>query len=596
MRTLPAFNSALELQYRQDPYLDAWILHFMTENNLDHQLNPQINASPEQLRFMVAMQEGQVFVPCPDEELRQLFSPRVTSELQSAYNRQWRRLAGFVHENVQDRYLWRRIIALCRHKYRMVLASPFMIPSRLMKRFLDIFLTQTSLTDPMQETKALYNQRAHEFTHSALMQGLMDSCPQEAGSCGSMQNLRRVLDLEELRRLMCLATWKGIWENPASDLKLEAEAVLQSCCEATAVLEGALPARGSRGQGLKILFLPDQSGGIMLDLMIVDSLLRQGHQVVLALKEGFYFQAPTFWDSEQDQVLAHGLEGSRQIAQSRISKNELLQQLRKSSFLVISDGTRERLNLYRVSVTFARAWKESDLVLAKGLDHYKQLILNSHEFSRDILCFYRENGHLQLHFKAKSSLAVHYTEAQILAKAEEILQQMRQAKARGNKVMFYSAIIGSIPGQTSTAIRALNVYVDYLRQRLPKTLIINPAEYFEPGLDADDLMYMWERVQRSGLIDVWRFQSVQDIEKSFELLQEEMPTAWIGKDATFSTGCTKEMRIALEMQKVYPELQIIGPDPAKFFRRREYGIGKFFDAAISGENPGNSVGSKIGGR
>ncbi|MFO8031095.1 MAG: hypothetical protein R6U22_00970 [Desulfohalobiaceae bacterium] len=596
MKTLPTFKSPLELQYRQNPYVDAWILHFMTENNLEHQLNPQINASPEQLKFMVALQEEQVFVPCPDEELRQLFSSRVTPELQAAYNRQWRRLAGFVHENVQDRYLWRRIIALCRHKYRMVLASPFMIPSRLMKRFLDIFLTQTSLTDPLQEKKALYNQRAQEFRHSGLLYSLLDVCPEDANRCASLQRLRRVLDIEELRRLMCLATWKQIWEKPASSMDLDSEAVLQSCPEAKSTLESVLPARSTRDQGLKILFLPDQSGGIMLDLLIVDALLQQGHQVILALKEGFYFQAPTFWDSEQDNVLAQGLEGARQVVQSQISKNELLQQLRESSFLVISDGTRERLNLYRVSVTFARAWKESDLILAKGLDHYKQLVLNSHEFSRDILCFYRENGHLQMKFKPKSSQAVQYTEAQILAKAEEIIQQMRQTKAQGKKVMFYSAIIGSIPGQTSTAIRVLNAYVDYLRQRLPNTLIINPAEYFEPGLDADDLMYMWERVQRSGLIDVWRFQSVQDIEKSFELLKEEMPTVWIGKDATFSTGCTKEMRIALEMQKVYPELQIMGPDPDKFFRRREYGIGKFFDATIVGESLGNSVARKIGGR
>ncbi|MFW6216618.1 MAG: ARMT1-like domain-containing protein, partial [Desulfohalobiaceae bacterium] len=535
MRNLSAFESPLELQYRQDPYMDAWILHFMTENNLEHQLNPQINASPEQLRFMVALKEEQVFVPCPDEELRQLFSSRVTPELQAAYNRQWRRLAGFVHQNVQDRYLWRRIIALCRHKYRMVLASPFIIPSRLMKRFLDIFLTQTSLIDPLQEEKALFNQRAQQFIDSKRLQDLLDVCPEDAQSCTSMHALRRNLDLEELRRLMCLATLKEIWEKPSTSLKLDSEVVLQSCPEAKEVLNAVLPARSTKDQGLKILFLPDQSGGIMLDFLIVDALLKQGHKVVLALKEGFYFQAPTFWDFEKDQVLAQGVERARQIAQSQISKNELLQQLKENSFLMISDGTRERLNLYRVSVTFARAWKESELILAKGLDNYKQLILNSHEFSRDILSFYRENGHLQLEFKAKSNQAVQYTEVQLLAKAEEIIQKMRQVKAQGKKVLFYSAIIGSIPGQTSTAIRVLHAYVHYLRNRLPKTLVSNPAEYFEPGLDADDLMYMWEKVQRSGLIDIWRFQSVQDIEKSFELLKEEVPTVWIGKDATFST-------------------------------------------------------------
>jgi len=44
--------------------------------------------------------------------------------------------------------------------------------------------------------------------------------------------------------------------------------------------------------------------------------------------------------------------------------------------------------------------------------------------------------------------------------------------------------------------------------------------------------------------------------------------------------CTKEMHIALDMQKEQLELQIIGPDPRKFFRRREYGVGKYCDVAI----------------
>lgn len=91
---------------------------------------------------------------------------------------------------------------------------------------------------------------------------------------------------------------------------------------------------------------------------------------------------------------------------------------------------------------------------------------------------------------------------------------------------------------------------------------------------------MWEKVQRSGLIDVWRFQTVADIEKSFELMGQKVPSFWTGKDSTYSTGCTKEMHIALDVQKTNPEMQIIGPSPDKFFRRREYGVGKFCDSAI----------------
>jgi hypothetical protein len=40
------------------------------------------------------------------------------------------------------------------------------------------------------------------------------------------------------------------------------------------------------------------------------------------------------------------------------------------------------------------------------------------------------------------------------------------------------------------------------------------------------------------------------------------------------------MHTALEMQRKQPELQIIGPDPERFFRRREYGVGKYCDVAF----------------
>ena len=44
------------------------------------------------------------------------------------------------------------------------------------------------------------------------------------------------------------------------------------------------------------------------------------------------------------------------------------------------------------------------------------------------------------------------------------------------------------------------------------------------------------------------------------------------------------MRIALDMQRSHPELQIVGPGPEKFFRRGDYGVGKFVDATISNAN------------
>jgi hypothetical protein len=60
-----------------------------------------------------------------------------------------------------------------------------------------------------------------------------------------------------------------------------------------------------------------------------------------------------------------------------------------------------------------------------------------------------------------------------------------------------------------------------------------------------------------------------------------VPPEWVGKDATFSTGCTKEMAIATEVQQKHPEMQIIGPAKEKFMRRKEYGLGKMYDERLS---------------
>ncbi len=581
MSNLPEIGSIMELNYGRDPDLDAWLLHFMTENDLEHLISPDKNASLDQLRFIVDLEEGHFFAPCTDWMLKNLLQSDMTYELREEYRSTWRKLVRVIRHVPLDRYLRRKIVALCRHKFRDTFKYPFVIPSRLLKRLLTIFLSQSALQDPYQERKIALNRRAREFMQAPLFKRFISACPSSTMGCEKIQDLRWQLDLLEFRRLFCLSTWGAIWEE--NDFSPDPEKVDQEIKtewggfdETMTELFGPNNARGK-----KILYLPNSAGGILFDILIIRSFIRLGCKVILALKEGFYFDYPMYWDCEADPVLSEFLNGARFVEESNITKNELLDTLRAHDLVVISDGTRERLNLYRTSVTFARAWKEADVVLAKGTGNYRRLILNSHAFSRDILAFYREQpGKMRFQFKAKSSRLRIYSENELIQKAEYIKKQMAEARTNGQMVMFYSGIVGSIPGQTETAITVINTFVDYLRNRLEKTFIINPAEHFESGMDADDLMYMWEIVQRSGLLAIWRFQSVSDIEISFELMGEMVPPIWAGKDATYSTGCTKEMQIALEVQQKYPEMQIIGPSPEKFFRRREYGIGKFFDSTM----------------
>lgn len=582
MSLSPEFTTAQSLRYGRSPALDAWLLHFLTENNLEHSIDPGKNASPEQIRFMVALKdESHIYGPFSDRRLPRLLNSRQDPYLRQEYNTEWLALTRLVHEFVADPSDRKRILLLCAHKFRQILVSPIMIPSRVMKRFITIFLTQSGLTDPYQERKAKYNRQAQEALDSSEMDKLLNFCPDASQRCERLADFRFGLDMIELTRLIILSTLSAIWTGPyyqeACDRLNESD-----LCDERALRILKTVFETGRMRRLRILYLPDTSGGLMFDLLIIHTLLRQGHRVVLALKEGFYFDSPSFWDWEQDPVLDEALEEAHLFANPRASKNELLQAQREHPLLVISDGTREELNLYRCSVTFARAWKESDLIIAKGEPNHRRLIQTSQEFTRDTVCFHRDaGGAFQLHHKPCAEHVVRFNEHQLLDKADAIIAAMRSAKASGRSVMFYSAVIGSIPGQTGTAIKVVDTFVRHLREKLEGTYIINPAEHFEEGMDADDLMFMWERVQRSGRLNVWRFQTVSDIERSFELMGQKIPPVWAGKDSTFSTGCTKEMRIALDMQQKNPELQIIGPSPDKFFRRSEYGVGKFSDETLN---------------
>jgi len=582
MSKLPDFSTVRELRFGRDPYLDAWLLHFMTENNIEPNVNPAENAQMEQLRFMVDLDDDQVFVPCSDEMFENLLHTRLSSALRREYREKWRVLVHLARINIKDRYTRRKIFALSRHKVRQVLHAPFLIPSRFLKQLLTIFMAMSGVHDPQRTEKRLANKRALDFMAGADMNRCLYACPDSTLGCSSIRHLRWELDLLEMARLCRLSLRSAIWEEPAR-VRSDARFFEDICAPWPEFAEIMTRFMGpeSEQRSLKILFLPSSSGEIIFDLRLIRVLIRLGHKVILAFKEGYSLDNPVIWDVEHDSALAESLGDARLVENSRMSKNDLLKAQRENPLLFISDGTRERLNLWRTSVTFARSWKEADLIIAKGYPNHRRLIQNSHLFTRDIVCLYQDDqGRDRIAFKEKSPRVTKITESQVVAQADSIIARMRTARGMGKQVMFYSAIIGSIPGQTKVALKVVNTFVAHLRGRHANLLIINPAEHFVEGMDGDDLMYMWERVQRSGFIDVWRFQTVSDIETSFELMGEPVPAEWHGKDATFSTGCTKEMNIALDMQQRHPEMQIIGPEPKRFFRRMEYGVGKYFDARI----------------
>jgi uncharacterized protein with ATP-grasp and redox domains len=576
MPQLPSLERVSDIHTSDDPLLEAWLYHFLMENNIEYLLNPSIVASPEQMRFMVAMQEDQVYLPC-DDALFFLIYRQQGAELSEEYLKVWRFVSSLVQTYNMSPADSSRILGLCRYRFELFFSERLVLPSRMMKRLLSIVLTQCGDPDPFREKKRQRNERAVQMLADPRYTAILESCPESGDACVTIPNLRRELYLTEMSRLFILSTMRDIWEKSVTPEIVEAGLVadIHKCdCLRQVFGEENTPRK-------KVLYIPDVAGAFMFDLAIIRSLLRQGHKVVLALKDAFYFDSPVVWDMENDPELAKVMARAHMAKNDHLSKNQLLQLLRENRFLVISDGLAEQLNLYRASVTFARAWKECDVIIAKGRRNKALFLGSSHQFTRDIICVWRaSDGEFSMELKPGADWVRQFPEQEILERARAIVARMQKARDEGRTVMFYSAIIGSIPGQTSVAIQLVNAFVADLRERLDTTLIINPAEHFEEGMDGDDLMFMWEYVQRSGLLDVWRFQTVEDIEKSFALLGRKVPAVWSGKDSTFSTGCTKEMRIALDMQKQHPEMQIIGPASEKFFRRRDYGVGKYFDVSI----------------
>ncbi|MFC1886626.1 ARMT1-like domain-containing protein, partial [Thermodesulfobacteriota bacterium] len=336
---------------------------------------------------------------------------------------------------------------------------------------------------------------------------------------------------------------------------------------------------------MKILWLTDEAGEVMVDLAIIRLLAKWGHKIIVVFKEGPLFTKVDFNDIQEDDALRSVLDDAFFVPEKNLGKNDLLKILRSDHTIIpIPDGTREDLNLLLTSRTFARAFKEVDGVISRGRVQRRRLCDTRFQFTQDIfnICT-DETGAISIRYKPKHPSVIKFSHKDLENRAKAIIERMEQAKKKGMTVIFYSGIIGSIPGRVDMAKKVMTVFIEHLKSLSTMTFIINPSEYFEQGMDADDLMYMWEIVQRSGFIVIWRFQTYDDIFQAFQLMGSKVPPEWVGKDATFSTGCTKEMAIAVDVQHHQPEMQIIGPAKEKFMRRKEYGVGKMHDERLKDE-------------
>lgn len=577
---------------------NAWFTAFFLENHIDPFAYPTKVGSREQMEFMVYPENDERFYPCSDNMFTAIMSRKRPRFLCNHYRDVLDKILAIIKEFIDSEYDRTFLSSLIRIKYDIEIQSRLLIPSRLEKRLYKIFLTRTHIEDPYESRKRKKNSRADRFMLSETFKKALNEV---SGAIDTMKGLTlkqvkaKVNEIEFKRRLSLL-TASALWQD--ENFRVPSSSAIKALFKAKVTgngMERLLELVNAPKS--KILWLTDESGDVVADIAIAQFLANIGHVVILAVKEGPFFEKVCLTDTRTDPVLSRALNQAHFIHEKTISKNKLVQLLKQDKHLyVVSDGTQEALNLLLVSTTFSRIFKEVDCVVTRGPKQKNRMILTHFRFTRDVINICAKDNRLDIVFKPRHPDFINFSLTDLEKKADKIISEMKQAKEKEMTVMFYSGIIGSIPGKIDVAKKIMTHFIEHLKNQSANLFIINPSLYYEPGMDADDLMYMWEIVQRSGYIDIWRFQTSEDIAQSFEIMEQKVPPEWIGKDATYSTGCTKEMRIAQDVQTKNPEMQLIGPAVDKFMRRDEYGVGSMYDQRLVAGIPDRRMSDRRKGR
>ncbi len=569
---------------KKSPDHDAWVTSFFLKNHIDPFANADHQVgSREQVEFMVYPENEERYYPCSDQMFSAIMSRKNPPLQKRQYKEAYGKVMAMIDDFIDDDYDRRFLKTLIDIKYEEELRSGLLIPSRLEKRLLTIFFSRTHIENPYSQEKKAVNKAARKLLGSETFKKALNRMDEalQVSETTTLSELREKIKEIEFGRRLALLAQDSLWTRGNREIPSLSrfEKIL-----AAPILGEGLPYLMSiiQSRKQKILWLADECSDAVVDLSIAKFLAELGHMVIFSVKEAPFFRKLCLMDTRTDPTLIKELENAHFIYDKTISKNKLLNLMKYDKNLyVISDGTRETLNLLLVSTTFSRIFKEVDWVVSRGLSQKKRLIDTHFQFTQNIINISVVKKSLVVSYKPRHRDVIKFSHQTLEEKANRIIDEMKAAKKKGMTVMFYSGIIGSIPGKIDVAKKIMSIFIDHLRNKSANLFIINPSLYYEQGMDADDLMYMWEIVQRSSYIDIWRFQTTDDITEAFSILKKKVPPEWIGKDATYSTGCTKEIRIAQEVLKENPEMQLIAPSIDKFMRRDEYGVGSMYDRRLA---------------
>jgi len=355
-------DNQVKITYRpgENPEKDAWHTAFFIENHMDYFAYPDHVASPEQVTFMIYTENDERYYPCSDRMFEAIISKNDSFFLQEKYKKVLQRIMELIDSQIEDERDKSFLEALIKIKFLHETQDEMMIPSRVEKRLLKIYLDRTLIDDPFLCEKAIRNNRVSKALCSEVFKKAINQVDNTVilNSPSTLAGIKEFVEHVEIKRLLSLSVEKSLWESDES--KAYKEVDFHELFNRQMIGNGVKPLlnflgiEGKDDQTKKILWLADESGEIIVDLAIIKYLTKLGHKVIIAFKDGPLYTKVDFFDAQEDEILSKQLEGAFFIEEKNIGKNELVGILRSDkNIIVISDGTRENFNLLLTSKVFS---------------------------------------------------------------------------------------------------------------------------------------------------------------------------------------------------------------------------------------------------
>jgi hypothetical protein len=147
-----------------------------------------------------------------------------SAHIQKTYNQVLQRILALIENQIEDPWEKAYLESLVINKYQHETRDEIMLPSRLEKRLMRIYLNRTHIEDPYMEQKAECNRRAQAVLDAPAFQQAFNHVDEAA-----LKNPPRTLDeiksqiaALEFQRLLCLANSPELWQSPRLETPLEA--------------------------------------------------------------------------------------------------------------------------------------------------------------------------------------------------------------------------------------------------------------------------------------------------------------------------------------------------------------------------------------